>query len=192
MPRFLRILLILLLIPIFLIGFTVVHEMGHTILARILGDPASTFYLAKIEEDSACLGCNIYDYTKLTSSENLLVSAGGLLATQIVAIMLLLFSKTVAGTAWITRLSGRLALGFAFLDITVQGIQGLLYNIEQHTWPTNVDPMDIMLLISAETGASQTPMKIALAGGAAAYLLAFTWLHRYWKNPSQDPVFERE
>lgn len=178
--------MILLLIPAFLIGFTVVHEMGHTILARILGDPSSTFYLTKIEESSACLGCNIYDHARLTSMENLLVSAGGWLATQIVAILLLVLSKTVAGKAWMTSLLGRLALAFAFLDVSVQGIQGLLYDIEQHSWPTNVDPMDIMLLISAQTGASQALMKIALAGGAAAYLLVFTWLYHHWKNPAQE------
>jgi hypothetical protein len=86
MHKVLQILLIILLIPVFLVVFTVIHELGHTILARLLGDPNSVFYLVKIEADSACLGCNIYDQGKLSWGANLFVSLGGLLATQFVAL----------------------------------------------------------------------------------------------------------
>jgi hypothetical protein len=56
----------------------------------------------------------------------------------------------------------------------VQAVQGLLYNIERHTWPTNVDLMDAMLLISAATGAPQLVLKALLAVTAAVYLY-FVW-----------------
>ena len=46
MRKILKILLIVLIIPIFLVVFAVTHELGHTILARSLGDPNSVFYLA--------------------------------------------------------------------------------------------------------------------------------------------------
>jgi hypothetical protein len=30
-------------VPLYLVAFTIIHETGHTVLARLLGDPASTF-----------------------------------------------------------------------------------------------------------------------------------------------------
>jgi hypothetical protein len=55
----------------------------------------------------------------------------------------------------------------------VQVIQGLLYDFVQHTWPTNVDLMDAMLLLSRTTGASQVLLKVILGALAAAYLYFF-------------------
>jgi hypothetical protein len=52
------------------------------------------------------------------------------------------------------RILSPTALGFALLDVPLQAIQGLLYDFEQRTWPTNVDLVDTMLLISRATGAS--------------------------------------
>jgi hypothetical protein len=43
------------------------------------------------------------------------------------------------------RILSPTALGFALLDVPLQAIQGLLYDFEQRTWPTNVDLMDTML-----------------------------------------------
>jgi hypothetical protein len=55
----------------------------------------------------------------------------------------------------------------------VQVIQGLLYDFEQRTWPTNVDLMDTMLLISRATGSSQALLKGFLVVLAAANLVFF-------------------
>ena len=56
--------LLIILTPAFLLVFTIIHESGHTLLARLFGDPASTFYLVKIDEQGTCLGCNITDHNK--------------------------------------------------------------------------------------------------------------------------------
>lgn len=85
-----RLLLTPLLIPVFLVGFTVVDELGHTLLARAAGDTQAVFYLWRVDENGACLGCTNTDHTKLTTTENLVVVLGGLLATQPVAVLLLL------------------------------------------------------------------------------------------------------
>jgi hypothetical protein len=43
--------LIVLLAPIYLLSFVVIHEVDHTVLARLLGDPDSVFYLVQIDPD---------------------------------------------------------------------------------------------------------------------------------------------
>ena len=178
MRKLVRILLSLVLVPAILIAFVVVHELGHTVLSRVLGDPHSTFYLVKIEKHSACLGCNIYDQTKLSWSANLVVSLAGLMATQVVALAALwmLGLRRVGG--FLRRLLAGIALGFAFLDVMVQVTQGLLYDMSRHTWPTNVDLLDFMLLLQSKTAVSQSVLKGLLFAGSVAYLSGFVWLYR--------------
>jgi hypothetical protein len=176
MSRWKRAGLIIVLVPLYLLAFTVIHETGHTWLARLFGDPDSTFYLVLIGPGGRgmCLGCNITDHTKLSPIGNLVVSLGGLLFTQATALAALVLLRYVPARTLRRRLVAAVALGFAFLDVPVQAVQGLLYNIERHTWPTNVDLMDAMLLISAATGAPQLVLKALLAVTAAVYLY-FVW-----------------
>ncbi len=172
------IILAILLVPVFLIASTVVHEVGHTVLARMLGDPASVFYLAKIDEHGTCLGCNIYDSAKLSWGGNLVVSLGGLLATQLVAVAALLLLQLRIERRPFQNILRIIALGFAFLDVAVQVIQGLLYNLSRETWQTGVDLVDVMLLLQAKTGASQLLLKGLLLAATIAYLSGFVWLYR--------------
>ena len=164
--------LIIVLGPLYLVAFAVVHEIGHTVLARLFGDYGSTFYLAQIDPDGRglCLGCNITDHAKLSPLGNLAVSLGGLLFTQVMALIALGMMRFTLSHTLRNWLLTPIALGFAFLDVPVQVIQGLLYNIERHTWPTGVDLMDAMILISRGTGAPTVILKMILAILAAAYL----------------------
>jgi hypothetical protein len=178
--RLKQVILIILLIPVYILSFVVVHEVGHTVLARLLGDPESVFYLVQIDPggEGACLGCNIYDHTLLSPPGNFVVSLGGLLFTQATALIALFVMLRFPIRTLPRRLLAPIALGFAFLDVPVQVIQGLLYNIERHTWPTNVDLMDAMLLISQATGGPQALLKIILAVLAVAYLYFFWRAYR--------------
>ncbi len=182
-------LLVTLFIPVYLVSFVVIHELGHTLLARLLGDPNSVFYLAKIEEHSACLGCNIYDQTKLTRGANLVVSLGGLLATQLVALTALFLLGLRPGKQLRRRILTVIAMGFAFLDVPVQVIQGLLYNLNQESFPTNVDLVDFMLLVQDRVGASQFLLKGAILLASILYLAGFVWFYEKAKvlsSPSKD------
>jgi ketosteroid isomerase-like protein len=178
MRRIAVIILVILLIPVFLVTFTVTHEMGHTILARGLGDPDSVFYLARIEEHSACLGCNIYDASKLSWGGNLIVSLGGLIATQFAALTALFLLGSDQEKRFLRRILASFALGFAFLDVPVQVIQGLLYNLNHQTFPTNVDLVDCMLLVQEKVGASQLLLKGLLTAAGIIYLSGFVWLYK--------------
>lgn len=172
-----------LFITVYLISFVVIHELGHTLLARLLGDPNSVFYLVRIEKHSACLGCNIYDQTRLSWGANLTVSLGGLLATQIAAIGALFALRFDFGLRTFRRLLVWIGLGFAFLDVPVQVVQGMLYNLNQQSFPTNVDLVDFMLLLQEKTGASQSLMKGLLVMAALLYLVGMAWFYRQVKAP---------
>jgi hypothetical protein len=180
MRKLLKVIIIILLIPIYLILFTIVHELGHTLLARLMGDPASIFYLVRMDGDYLCLGCNIYDQSRLTWGANLVVSLGGLLATQIVAITALFLLRLRINTRYTRRILGFISLGFAFLDVIVQAAQGLLYNLNHFTFPSNIDLVDAMLLVQQRTGASQFLLKAILVVLAVVYLSAFIGV--YWRN----------
>jgi hypothetical protein len=48
MRRWKQLLTFAALLPLYLVVFAVVHELGHTAPARLLGDPEATFYLVRI------------------------------------------------------------------------------------------------------------------------------------------------
>lgn len=178
MNKALRVLLLVAYAPVFVLGFVVVHEMGHTLAARVLGDPDSTFYLVRITEQSTCLGCNITDVTRLTRGENVAVSLAGLFATQLLALLLLAAGTLLVARRFLSRLLAGSAVVAVAADVLVQGSQGLLYDIADHTWPTNVDLMDVMLLVRQQTAAGQTLMKVVLAAALALWVAFFSWLYR--------------
>lgn len=183
-----RLFLIIILAPIFLLSFVVIHEVGHTFLARLFGDSNSTFYLAKIDPDGQgmCLGCNITDHTKLTKGENLIVSLGGLIFTQMVALAAFLAAfKLRSQKLWRRRLVW-IGVSFAFLDVIVQVSQGLLYDWGANEWPTNVDLMDTMKLVVEFTGLGQPLLKVILFVVAVAYLGLILFLRRKVMNKDSD------
>lgn len=175
--------LLIALTPVFLVVFTIIHESGHTLLARLFGDSASTFYLVKIDEQGTCLGCNITDHTKLSYLGNVVVSVGGLLFTQASAIAAFALARFAPAGSFRRRALILAAFAFAFLDVVVQGVQGLAYDTSQHTWPTGVDLMDFMLLIGQATGLSQNVLKSGLAVISVGYLAGLVvWYRRGFRK----------
>ncbi len=78
---------------VFLFGVFImvnVHEIGHTAFARLLGDPQATYLLyGSMPDGGSCFGCNFYDPDKLSPPGNLVVSAAGVIFTQISALLFL-------------------------------------------------------------------------------------------------------
>ncbi len=107
-----------------------------------------------------------------------MVSLGGLLATQLVALMALLFLRLPIEKRHYRQILGTIAFGFAYLDVIVQVIQGLLYDLSHKTWPTNIDLVDFMLLVQEKPGASQLLLKGLILAVTILYLFWFVWFNR--------------
>ncbi len=178
MNKLLRVILLLVYVPVFIVGVVVIHELGHTGMARLLGDARATFVLVEITEDSRAFGRTFHDETQFSQEENLVVSLSGLLATQLAALVLLAASGWAAGRPFLSRLLAGSAIVMAIGDVFMQGSQGLLYDISERTWPSSVDLVDVMLLAQQLTGASQATMKVVLGVVLALWVVFFVLLFR--------------
>jgi hypothetical protein len=73
------------------------------------------------------------------------------------------------------------------MDVPFQVLQGLLYDIERHHWPTGVDMMDVIILVSRVTGVAQEVMKIGLVVATVLYLSVLALLY-LWARRRQLPI----
>ena len=68
---------------VFLFVMVNVHEIGHTTVARLLGDDSAHYVLYQVQGQSGCLGCNLYDSSRLGDLANVFVNLGGVIFTQL-------------------------------------------------------------------------------------------------------------
>lgn len=146
----------------------IVHEIGHTIAARLLGDSAATFTLFERTATSTCIGCNEFDPQALSALGRLLVSIAGVAATLICAIVLLGVLRQVAGHTWL-RNALRVALALFVADLPFQWVQAWWRWEPGRRYPTNVDFEDTVLL--AQQNWNIAPSVLALGAGVAICLV---------------------
>ena len=90
--RMLEILLAVLCVPPLVVLMIIWHEIGHTVVAWLMGDWRATFVLYRRTASSTCIGCNLYDSQRLGPLANVAVNLGGVLFTAMLtwlAILLL-------------------------------------------------------------------------------------------------------
>ncbi len=146
-----------------------VHEIGHTFFARLFGDGSARYALYHLRPDGglACIGCNHYDETALSFWGNLFVTLGGVIFSQILALISLwLGGRTVNRPA--KRFWGILAFVCLF-DVVFQAAQGLAAHTAIQTSLTRVDIADFVWLVANRTGATPAAVK----GGVAALLVLY-------------------
>ncbi|GAB4524584.1 MAG: hypothetical protein Fur0018_08280 [Anaerolineales bacterium] len=135
------------------------------------------FYLVRIKPHGFCVGCNVADIGSFSLPGKVGYALGGLLLTQAVAVLALFvlrFGHLGARARYAVRV---VAIMFVLLDVPVQVGQALLYNLNTQTWPTNVDLLDVLLLLQPLTGFSQGALKIILAALGAGYMAGmWRWL----------------
>ena len=147
-----------------------IHEIGHTLLARLLGDPDSTYYLVRIYPGGGmCLGCNIYDESKLTWAGTLLTSLGGALFTQ-AGFWLQLWLSSLAGVAAWLRGLVRLSAWIFFVDLPLQMLQAFRSDVAQPENFTQVDFADVSWLLSQRVDLPIAGIRVILAVLCAAYI----------------------
>jgi hypothetical protein len=178
--RFLRVVLFGLA---FLFVMVNVHEVGHTVFARLLGDDSAHYVLYQAQGNSACLGCNLYDSSRLGDGANVFVNLGGVAFTQLLcwtAIFLLASGQRTVVKPWM--LLSAIAITW-FGDVILQLVQGLEASIPQDLprGPDSsyTDYLAVLWFIRDQTGAAVSNMKAGLVVATIAYsglvLLATRW-----------------
>lgn len=102
MVRWRRILLPLVVIvclPATTFVMIIVHEVGHTVVARLLGDGRATFILYSAH----CIGCNLYDSQRLSPMANVAVSLGGVVFTALATVAALGILCWSRRPSWLPR-----------------------------------------------------------------------------------------
>jgi hypothetical protein len=121
--RVLLVVLVIVCIPVVTVGMIILHEVGHTVVARVLGDGRATFTLY----GSHCIGCNLYDSQRLSPLANVAVSLGGVLFTALATVAALGILCWRGRPSWLPRwlLIEVAAICFAgdFLWQIVQAVQ---------------------------------------------------------------------
>jgi hypothetical protein len=157
--------------------FVNLHEIGHTVLARLLGDPQSVYYLVQIQGDHQCFGCNIYDPHKLVWGANLAVTAAGVIFSQASAIGLIVLWRK-AKPAWLRQALLTSVIVFLF-DFPLQVFQAFRPDVAYQTDYTNVDLADFTWLLETNLGIPLVASRVILAGMCALYLWAMIrWMRR--------------
>ena len=140
------------LIACALVVMVTVHELGHVIAARILGDRSATFLLYDGSADGRCIGCTIIDVEALSDADLLVVSAAGVLATQSVALLaVVIWGRVGPSRPTIRRALATLVVSCA-LDGPYQAIQGFRTSIPPSRFPTGIDAVDLAHLVEDRTG----------------------------------------
>jgi hypothetical protein len=157
--------------------FVNLHEIGHTLFARLLGDPQSVYYLVQIEGDHQCFGCNIYDTAKLTWGANLAVAVAGVLFSQAAALALIAGWRR-AHPAWLRQALLIGVVVFLF-DFPLQVLQAFRPDVAYQTGYTNVDFADFTWLLQAHLGIPLVGSRVILAALCALYLgVVIRWMRR--------------
>jgi hypothetical protein len=159
------------------------HEIGHTVFARLLGDDSAHYALYQAQGRSACMGCNLYDSSRLGDVANVLVNFGGVIFTQLIcwiAILLLAGGERAVVKRWML-LS---AIGITWLgDVILQLVQGLQADIPaalpRGPESTYTDYQAIVWFVRNQTGAAVSDLKaillLATFGYSGLLFVATRW-----------------
>ncbi len=159
------------------------HEIGHTVFARLLGDDSAHYVLYQADGRSSCMGCNLYDSSRLADIPNVLVNLGGVIFTQLlcwIAIFLLAGGERAGLKRWML-LTAIVITWFG--DVVVQLVQGLTANVPQvlprRAEITYTDYQAVVWFIRDQTGAAVSDLKtvllLATIGYSGLLLLATRW-----------------
>jgi len=170
--------LILLAIVALLVALNL-HELGHTVAARASGDFDAMYYLYRNDpREGTCIGCNVYDETRLTYLGNVFVTVAGVLTTQAIAFGLWSWGVHRELRSLKRRLSLLIALTF-MVDVPLQVLQALHADVAKQVHLIRVDLADTLYLIMQRGQVSALTLKVGLVACTLAYaiLVVFVYVH---------------
>lgn len=146
------------------------HELAHTVAARLGGDSSAHYSLYHWGEGGGCVGCNWYDPDHLSFFGNLVVTVAGVLATQIVVLALVVWGAALRRGSLPRRLA-LVAAGCLFLDFLLQLAQGLLAHVTTQSRLTRVDFADTLFLLHHQLGLGVGVLKAGMLVTGVLYVV---------------------
>jgi hypothetical protein len=153
-----------------------IHEIGHTVAARLAGDPHANYSLYRRYPTGQfdCIGCNVYNPRVLSFWGKWWVVVAGVLATQMVAVVSLVGLRLARqrSVVWLWRLwIGILVLG----DALWQTVQAVVAPVATQTQLTNVDFADALYLLHIHEGYSVELLKVVLVIMTGLFILGMAF-----------------
>ncbi|MGH7665972.1 MAG: hypothetical protein ACREOA_02935 [Candidatus Dormibacteria bacterium] len=170
-----------------------IHEIGHTVAARLGGDSTASYHLYQTYRSGEldCIGCNVYDPSKLSFWGKFWNAAGGVLATQAVAILALGAIRYRVTRRTVGRLLKVFVVICVIGDALYQTVQALLAPIATQSGLTNVDFADALYLLHVRFGYSVIALKGSLTALTLLYVTVMLWLTLYLTPSSRAAGRER-
>jgi hypothetical protein len=180
--------LVLLCVPFVTVLMVLTHEIGHTVVARLLGDGRATFRIY----GHGCIGCNLYDSQRLTPWGNVAVSLGGVWGTMLLTIVAVVVLAWRGRPRWVPRwlLAEVIAVCFAG-DLVwqfVQAVQQLPVPAREPVgWGLGYTDFDAATSFGSQaTGLSHQTVAVIGFSAAALYTIALAIAVRWaWRRASR-------
>ena len=176
--------LVVLFAPVVTVVMVVTHEVGHTVVARLLGDARATFVLY----GHGCIGCNLYDSARLTPWGNVAVSLGGVLFTALLTVAAAAALAWRGRPGWLPRwlLAEVIVICYGG-DLVWQYVQAVQLPVparEQVGWGLSYTDLDAATSFASQaTGWSHGVVAAIGFGAAALYTVAMAAAARWaWRR----------
>lgn len=172
---------------LFVIAFTFLminwHEIGHTVVARVLGDSSAHYVLYNSTATSSCAGCNLYNSARLSDSANIIVNFAGVLFTQILAWVAIVLMASRSARVIPSSMLWTVIVVSWLGDLVFQVAQGLAtavpVNFPRGPEMSYTDFSAILWFAHHMTGVSVPTLRLLLIVGAMIYsgllALAVLW-----------------
>ena len=149
-----------------------IHEIGHTVTARIGGDRSASYHLYQSYPNGQidCLGCNTYNPAHLRYWGKFWNAIGGVMATQCAAILALLVARYVAKRRVTRQILGLFMIICIVGDALDQMIQALFAPIGAQSGLTNVDFADALYLLHSRFGYPIAALKVCMGAVTLLYV----------------------
>lgn len=180
--------LAVLCVPVVTVLMVLTHEIGHTVVARLLGDGRATFRLY----GHGCIGCNLYDSQRLTPWGNVAVSLGGVWGTVLLTIVAVAVLAWRGRPRWVPRWLLAEVIVICFCgDLVwqfVQAVQQLPVPAREPVgWGLGYTDLDAATSFGAQaTGWSHQTVAVLGFSAAAFYTVALAISARWaWRHASR-------
>ncbi|MCP3974647.1 MAG: hypothetical protein GY926_27325 [bacterium] len=161
-----------------------IHEIGHVVVARVMGDSSATYHLYENSLDQRSIGHTSINDAALTADDLIAVYAAGVATTQILAVIAGALLRRLDGSNSKARPILISLIAACLLDAFFQALQGFRTSIPPSRFPTGVDAVDFAHLIETRIGVDSTLTTWCMLLLSLGWIALYLWVSRSSLHPS--------